>query len=58
MLAGQHEDYLVHALNQYRDGTRKDPVMAPIVAAMTDKDIAMLAKYYSRLDGLETTEAE
>jgi len=57
-LAGQHEDYLVHALNQYRDGTRKDPVMAPIVAAMTDKDVVMLAKYYSRLDGLETTEAE
>lgn len=57
-LAGQHEDYLVHALNQYRDGTRKDPVMAPLVAALTDSEVKLLAKYYSRLDGLETSKAE
>lgn len=56
-LAGQHEDYLVHALNQYRDGTRKDPVMAPMAATLTDDDVKLLAKYYSRLDGLETTVA-
>lgn len=57
-LAGQHEDYLVHSLNQYRDGTRKDPVMAPLVAALSDDDVALLAKYYARLDGLETTKVE
>jgi len=57
-LAGQHEDYLVHALNQYRDGTRKDPVMAPMAATLSDSDVELLAKYYSRLDGLETTKAE
>jgi len=57
-LAGQHEDYLVHSLSQYRDGTRKDPVMAPLVAALSDDDIALLAKHYARLDGLETTKAE
>ncbi len=57
-LAGQHEDYLEHALNQYRDGTRKDPVMAPLVATLTDADVALLARYYSRLDGLETTAAD
>ena len=57
-LAGQHEDYLVHSLNQYRDGTRKDPVMAPLVAALTDDDVELLAKYYAGLDGLETTKAE
>jgi cytochrome c553 len=57
-LAGQHEDYLVHALNQYRDGTRTDPVMAPMAAALTDADVKLLARYYSRLDGLETTEAD
>jgi len=57
-LAGQHEDYLVHSLNQYRDGTRKDPVMAPLVAALSDDDVALLAEYYARLDGLETTKAE
>lgn len=57
-LAGQHEDYLEHALNQYRDGTRKDPVMAPLVAALTDEDVELLARYYSRLSGLETTAAD
>lgn len=57
-LAGQHEDYLVHALNQYRDGTRENAIMAPMVAALTDADVALLAKYYSSLDGLETLEAE
>lgn len=57
-LAGQHEDYLAHALNQYRDGTRKDPVMAPMAAALTDDDVKVLAKYYSRLDGLETSRAD
>jgi cytochrome c553 len=57
-LAGQHQDYLVHALNEYRDGSRKDPVMAPMAATLTDDDVALIAKYYSRLDGLETTRAE
>lgn len=57
-LAGQHEDYLVYALNQYRDGTRENAIMAPLVAALTDADVALLAKYYSRLDGLETLKAE
>jgi len=57
-LAGQHEDYLVHALNQYRDGTRTDAVMAPMVAALSDRDVALLAKHYARLSGLETTKAE
>ena len=54
-LAGQHEDYLVHALQQYRDGTRKDPVMAPMAASLTDEDIELLAQHFARLEGLETT---
>lgn len=57
-LAGQHEDYLEHALNQYRDGARKDPVMGPMAAALTDDDVKLLARYYSRLSGLETTAAD
>ena len=54
-LAGQHEEYLVHALNQYRDGSRKDPVMSPMAAPLTDEDVKILAKYISSLKGLETT---
>lgn len=54
-LAGQHQDYLEHALNQYRNGTRRNLVMAPIVASLSDDDVELLARYYSRLDGLETS---
>lgn len=57
-LAGQHEDYLVHALNQYRSGERNDAVMAPMAMALTDDDVTLLARYYSQLEGLETTEAK
>lgn len=56
-LAGQHEEYLVHALTQYRDGGRRNPVMMPLAAELTDSDIKMLAAYYAGLEGLETTEA-
>ena len=54
-LAGQHEDYLVKAINQYRDGTRKEAVMTQMAAPLTDADVELLARYYSRLEGLETT---
>jgi cytochrome c553 len=57
-LAGQHEDYLVHALNQYRDGTRQDAVMAPMVVGMTDETVEQLAKYFAKLEGLETSKVE
>ena len=54
-LAGQHEEYLVYALNQYRNGSRKDAVMGPMAAPLTDEDVRQLARYFSRLKGLETT---
>lgn len=57
-LAGQHQDYIEHSLKAYRDGDRKDPVMAPMAAALTDADIKALAAYYSGLKGLETTKPE
>lgn len=57
-LAGQHEDYLLHALNQYRDGTRTDTVMSQMAAALSDDDVELLADYFSHLEGLETTVVE
>ena len=54
-LAGQHEDYLVHALTQYRDGTRGDEVMTQMAVALSDAEVKLLARYYSELKGLETT---
>jgi len=57
-LAGQHEDYLLNALKQYRDGTRTDPVMTAQAALIAEEDLAKLAMYYSSLEGLETTKPE
>ncbi|BDX08530.1 c-type cytochrome [Planctobacterium marinum] len=48
-LAGQKELYLVDAIKAYRDGTRKNPVMSPMAAALSDEDIANLAAYFSSL---------
>ena len=52
-LAGQHADYLEHALKSYRDGTRNNAVMAGFAAGLSDQDIADLAAWYSRQEGLE-----
>lgn len=57
-LAGQWQDYLLNSLKQYRDGTRTDPVMTAQAALIAEEDLAKLAMYYSRLEGLETTEPE
>jgi cytochrome c553 len=46
-LKGQKEQYLVKQMKAFRDGTRQDPMMAPMVAALSDDDIANLAAYYS-----------
>jgi cytochrome c553 len=57
-LAGQHEEYLVHALNQYRSGERSQAVMSAQAQMLTDEDVAILARYYASMSGLETTEPE
>lgn len=46
-LSGQHADYLVRALIDYKRGGRKNPVMAGFAAALSDRDIRELAAYYS-----------
>jgi cytochrome c553 len=46
-LKGQKEEYLIKQIKAFRDGTRKDPAMAPMVAGLTDEDIANLAAYYA-----------
>lgn len=52
VLAGQHRDYLYHALKDYKSGKRKNPIMAGQVANLSDADMADLAKYYSMQKGL------
>ena len=46
-LAGQKSTYLVLQLKAFRDGTRKDPVMAPLATPLSDADIDNLAAYFS-----------
>jgi cytochrome c553 len=57
-LAGQHESYLLHSLKQYRNGTRKDPVMTAQAALLEEEDLPQLAAYFAGLEGLETTTPE
>ncbi len=51
-LAGQYNEYLVRALNDYKSGARKNPIMAGQVANLKREDIADLAAYYSSQQGL------
>jgi cytochrome c553 len=46
-LGGQYPDYLQKALRDYKSGARKNPIMAGIAAALSDKDIDNLAAYYA-----------
>jgi len=50
-LAGQHEKYLITQLKAFKIGQaaggRVNPLMAPIVASLTDQDIEDLAAYFS-----------
>ena len=48
-LAGQHEDYIVRALEEYRMGGRKNPVMKGFAANLKDEDIAVIARFFSAL---------
>ncbi len=48
-LAGQKEAYLVKQIKAFKNGERKDPSMAPMVAGLTDADIENLAAYYASL---------
>jgi cytochrome c553 len=52
VLAGQYQDYMVHALKAYRDGGRNNPIMAGMAAPLSDQDIEDLAAYYSNMEGL------
>jgi cytochrome c553 len=51
-LAGQHYDYLVKALSDYKSGERKNAIMAPLAASLSKRDIEDLAAFYSRQQGL------
>ncbi len=46
-LGGQYADYLAHALQAYRSGSRDHALMTPQSTHLSDQDIADLAAYFS-----------
>jgi cytochrome c553 len=46
-LAGQHEDYIERALDEYRKGGRKNQIMKGFAATLKDEDIHVIAEYFS-----------
>jgi len=48
-LAGQKEAYLAKQLKDFKSGSRKDPVMAPMAMGLSDADIANVSAYYASL---------
>jgi cytochrome c553 len=53
-LAGQHYDYLVRAMTDYKSGVRKNPIMAGQVANLKMADIDDLAAYFASQQALAT----
>ena len=53
-LAGQYTDYLVKAMNDYKSGKRKNPIMGPQAAPLSQRDMEDLAAYYSHQKGMTT----
>lgn len=48
-LAGQHSDYIVKQLKAFKNGDRKDPLMAPMAAPLSEQDMADIAAYFAAL---------
>lgn len=47
VLAGQHYDYLVKALSDYKNGKRANPIMKGFAAALSKQDIEDLAAWFA-----------
>ena len=46
-LAGQHAQYTIKQLKDFRDGFRKDASMAAFAKGLTDEEIKEIAEYYA-----------
>ena len=52
-LAGQYKNYLIHTLNAYKSGDRKNAIMSGFAAGLSEQDIIDLSTYYSKQKGLK-----
>ena len=48
-LAGQNAAYLVKQLKAFKEGSRKEPLMLPFMAPLTEADMENLVAYYASL---------
>jgi len=48
-VGGQHFDYLVLALKEYRTGERKHPTMSLQASSLSDQDIEDIAAYFASI---------
>ncbi len=46
-LGGQHADYIVAALKEYKNGERSHPSMIAIAGSLSEQDMEDLAAYYA-----------
>lgn len=51
-IGGQHQDYLLQALLDYKAGKRKNPIMAAQVESLSKEDMSDLAAWYASQQGL------
>ena len=58
VLAGQHADYIVHALKGYKSGTRKNAIMQGFAAALSEQDMEDLAAWFNSQGGLTTLKGQ
>ena len=50
-LAGQHYDYLLKSLRDYKSGARRNPIMGGQVSGLSTQDMADLAAYFANEKG-------
>ena len=48
-LAGQKREYLLLQLKAFKEGSRKNVLMTPMAASLSDSDMEDLAAYFSQL---------
>ena len=47
ILQGQHADYLVKQLTEFKAGKRNNPIMKPIASTLSDDDMRNVAAFYA-----------
>jgi cytochrome c553 len=55
-LAGQYHDYLARALHEYKNGERKNPIMAGFATTLSDQDIENVSSYFASLPDSKLTD--